>query len=335
MPTPRLVQAPADGVMRKRSVALDPREPLLLRRADDLAVFQQRRGRIVIEGRNAEDSHHHRLLPCGGRHERQLQLVDRTGDIRTAKRIGRHRPSGQSAGRRNDNSPPLTCGQLPPLAFVVLLGRMQRRDPHSSAAQTGPGQLDFRQRQRIAQSHQRRRLVQRQRRHELRRRRDSRAETLPPPCGRTFKSNGSQSLIANSCGRAASFAPKQLGPVLLQVIRRHHRVKMRRPRPRMAVRRIDAPAQSPPARAAARCHTGGRTRSSVFADRDAGLRPQRQHRLVPRLDNTRGWASCGSVSRRPGVCSTLRSNLPHGCDRLAIALQNSRPPAASAPSRDT
>ena len=44
-----------DGVAREGGVALLPREPLFLRRGDDLAVAQQARGAVVIEGGDAED----------------------------------------------------------------------------------------------------------------------------------------------------------------------------------------------------------------------------------------------------------------------------------------
>ena len=52
-----LFEAIANRVDRKARVVLLAREALFLRRRDDLAVDQQRRGAVVIEGGNAEDAH--------------------------------------------------------------------------------------------------------------------------------------------------------------------------------------------------------------------------------------------------------------------------------------
>ena len=51
----RLRQAPARGQQRHGGVVLDPRETFLAAGGDDHAVVNQRRGRVVIEGGDAED----------------------------------------------------------------------------------------------------------------------------------------------------------------------------------------------------------------------------------------------------------------------------------------
>src|SRR5581483_6771890 len=56
----RIIEAPADGVMRERRVALDAGKALFLGGIDDLAVVDERGGRIVIEGGDAEDADHQR-----------------------------------------------------------------------------------------------------------------------------------------------------------------------------------------------------------------------------------------------------------------------------------
>src|SRR6266849_6201757 len=52
---PGCPQAVRRRVGRKVSVALAPREPLLLGRGDDLAVPQQRRGAVVVKRRNTQN----------------------------------------------------------------------------------------------------------------------------------------------------------------------------------------------------------------------------------------------------------------------------------------
>ena len=54
-----LIEAIADRGRRKPRVVLDAGEALLLRGGDDAAVDDQRRGAVVIEGRNAEDARRH------------------------------------------------------------------------------------------------------------------------------------------------------------------------------------------------------------------------------------------------------------------------------------
>ena len=56
-PVPTLAQAIVDRVRRKPGVMLLAREALFLRRGNDAPVFDQRRGAIVIEGRDPEDLH--------------------------------------------------------------------------------------------------------------------------------------------------------------------------------------------------------------------------------------------------------------------------------------
>src|SRR5690349_16141141 len=55
---PRLAQAILDRNLRKLLVVLLPREPLLLSRRHNLAVYDQRRRRIVVESRDAENGGH-------------------------------------------------------------------------------------------------------------------------------------------------------------------------------------------------------------------------------------------------------------------------------------
>ena len=54
---PCLFEAGGDGVMREGGVVLAPGETLFLRRGNDAAVLDQRRGAVVIEGGNAENAH--------------------------------------------------------------------------------------------------------------------------------------------------------------------------------------------------------------------------------------------------------------------------------------
>ena len=54
---PASSQAIGDGVVRKGRIVLLPGETLLLRRGDDAAVLDQRRGAVVIEGGNPENAH--------------------------------------------------------------------------------------------------------------------------------------------------------------------------------------------------------------------------------------------------------------------------------------
>ena len=50
------------GMVREIGVMFPPRETLLLRRGNDRAIGQQRRGTVVIEGGNAKDMGHSRNL---------------------------------------------------------------------------------------------------------------------------------------------------------------------------------------------------------------------------------------------------------------------------------
>ncbi len=52
-----LIKTICDGIMRKRGVMLPSGKSLLLRRGDDPAVFDQRRGAVVIECRDTENPH--------------------------------------------------------------------------------------------------------------------------------------------------------------------------------------------------------------------------------------------------------------------------------------
>src|SRR5436853_526135 len=64
----RMIEAPADSEVRKRRVAFDAREPFFLRRVHDLAIFDERRSGVVIEGRDAEDmGHQGRSVASAGR----------------------------------------------------------------------------------------------------------------------------------------------------------------------------------------------------------------------------------------------------------------------------
>ena len=52
-----LFQTVVDGLAGEVRIVLAAREPLLLRRRHDAAVLDQRRRGIVVEGRDAEDTH--------------------------------------------------------------------------------------------------------------------------------------------------------------------------------------------------------------------------------------------------------------------------------------
>ena len=54
------IETVGDGVTGKRGIVLLAREALLLRRRKHPAVFNQRRGTVVIERRDAEDAHQKR-----------------------------------------------------------------------------------------------------------------------------------------------------------------------------------------------------------------------------------------------------------------------------------
>ncbi len=54
---PRLFQTEFDGVPGKRKIVLFPREALLLRGAQDLAVPHQAGGAIVVKGGDAQNIH--------------------------------------------------------------------------------------------------------------------------------------------------------------------------------------------------------------------------------------------------------------------------------------
>ena len=53
----RLCETIGNGVVWKRSIVLFSGKALLLRRGDDPAVLDQRRGAVVVEGRNTENPH--------------------------------------------------------------------------------------------------------------------------------------------------------------------------------------------------------------------------------------------------------------------------------------
>jgi hypothetical protein len=57
-----LGQTVFDSFSRKTMIVFDPAEALLLGRGDDLAIDDQRGGRVVIEGRDAEDGGHATVL---------------------------------------------------------------------------------------------------------------------------------------------------------------------------------------------------------------------------------------------------------------------------------
>ncbi len=58
-----LSEAVVDGVAREAWVVLLAREALLLRGGDDLAVADEGRGRVVVEGRDPENRHAHGRAP--------------------------------------------------------------------------------------------------------------------------------------------------------------------------------------------------------------------------------------------------------------------------------
>jgi hypothetical protein len=57
-------QARRDGVMRKRRIVFAAREALFLRRRDDIAVDDERRGAVVIERRDSENIHDDPRTAC-------------------------------------------------------------------------------------------------------------------------------------------------------------------------------------------------------------------------------------------------------------------------------
>jgi hypothetical protein len=59
-----VLQAGEGGGERQAGVVLDPRQPLLLDRGDDLAVDHERRGGVVVVRGDAEDAGHITYLLC-------------------------------------------------------------------------------------------------------------------------------------------------------------------------------------------------------------------------------------------------------------------------------
>ena len=57
-PQPGLFQAVIDGLLRKVVVVFVAGEAFLLRGGNDLAVDHQRRGRVVVKSRDAENGNH-------------------------------------------------------------------------------------------------------------------------------------------------------------------------------------------------------------------------------------------------------------------------------------
>ena len=57
-----VLEAPARGQLRKAGAVLDAVEPLFLDGVDELAVDHEGRGRVAVEGVQAEDRGHERLI---------------------------------------------------------------------------------------------------------------------------------------------------------------------------------------------------------------------------------------------------------------------------------
>src|SRR5437868_11598733 len=85
------VQAEVDGGDGKRGVVLAPGQPLLLHRTDRNAVDHERRGRVVVMRRDAEDAHQYWLLASGSARD-----AAKPGGSRRAARRARKTKGGKS-----------------------------------------------------------------------------------------------------------------------------------------------------------------------------------------------------------------------------------------------